>query len=164
MDKLTTAMMQHAQISESTTFFKAYLETFKDVHVPYYLDKMSLFIDEYVISHFEFEEKEVFGTVLERGSRLEKHLIRELQMEHTWLLDKLDGLRDALKHMRTAGDGDAAYTRKTLRGIMQSLVELNEEVIIHAHKEDEQLFPLLRKLNLGIEGFAHSRAMKNSKD
>ena len=94
MDKLTKESQQHGEIFESMTFFKKSSEAFVNTEPPNYIEKLQKFIDEYIISHFEFEEKELFPTILKNGDLKEKHLIRELQIEHIHTLDKIEKFKD----------------------------------------------------------------------
>ena len=68
MDKLIKESQEHGEIFESLTFFKKSLEVFANSETSDFIEKLQKFIDVYIVTHFEFEENELFPTILESGT------------------------------------------------------------------------------------------------
>ena len=145
MDKLTKEAQQHGEIFESMTFFKKSLEAFTNGEAPDYIKKLQKFIDEYIVAHFEFEEKELFPTILESGVPKEKHLIRELQIEHVQALDKVDQFKDFISSYGCQPERDQ------VKEIMDQSRGIIEMILMHARKEDIELSPLLKKYEINLK-------------
>lgn len=140
MDILTKLVSEHKGVGERMSFFKQSISVIDAGKTPNYVRDLSKFFQEYILAHFEFEESEIFSVVLTIGALEEKHIIRILQQEHISVLDKLDKFRDAI--LRSGFHLDANQ--------LNELVFLAREIIDmqvnHAHKEDEELYPILKKL------------------
>ena len=144
MDILTKLVSEHKEVGERMSFFKQSISVIDAEKTPNYVRDLSKFFQEYILAHFEFEESQIFPTVLTIGALEEKHLIRILQQEHISILDKFDKFRDAILHSGFHLDVNQ----------MDELVSLAREIIEmqvnHAHKEDEELYPILKKLGFNL--------------
>lgn len=144
MDKLSKAMQEHAKISESTTFFKESLEIFTERGGTDCIEKIQKFLNDDIIAHFEFEEKKLFLPVLMTGTLKEKHLIRELQIEHIQMLDKIDQLKASILFYNSSA-GKEIRLKKIMASVIGIYGAIYEEFLKHAHKEDAELFPIFKK-------------------
>lgn len=129
---------EHKTISEELSFLKGYL--------PYLYDGQSFdngsrtmdFFDKTVVGHFENEERRLFTIALAGGQPEIKKTVRRLQHEHIDILAKLDTARDiVLKYGYKFPDQGV---KDAFTGALKELMEM---VILHARKEDEELFPYL---------------------
>ena len=145
MDKLTKESQDHGEIFESMTFFEKSLNAFANGEAPDYVEKLQKFIDEYIVEHFNFEEKELFPAILKSGTLKEKHLIRDLQIEHIEALDKTDQFKELISSYGYQPKGDQ------VKEIMEQIKGIIEMVLAHARKEDSELFPLLKKYEINLE-------------
>jgi iron-sulfur cluster repair protein YtfE (RIC family) len=145
MDKLTREAQYHGEFFESLTFFQKSLAALSGDKSEVCLKELNKFFDEHIVDHFKFEEKEIFDVIINLATTEEKHFIRNLQEEHIQLLDKIDRFKDIFAQCETEPEKDK----------LEELVKLSkgmiETMLDHAHKEDTQLFPLLRKYHLNVE-------------
>ncbi len=137
MDKLTRAYLDHGMISEEMTFFEKFLEGVDADDLENYIKRLQRFSDEYIVKHFKFEEEEIFPMILKYGNAKEKEMVQELQDEHARILNKLSGF------METVLGYGSAPTKKQVEEIMLSSRALLELILVHARKEDVELFPNL---------------------
>ncbi len=145
MDKLTKESQEHGEIFESLTFFKKSLEVFANSETSDFIEKFQKFIDEYLVEHFEFEENELFPTILKGGTPKEKHLIRELQLEHDQILGKVDQFKNLISSCGYQPIG------VQIKEIIRYSREIIKMVLQHARKEDKELFPMLRKYEINLK-------------
>lgn len=145
MDKLTKESQEHGETFESLTFFKKSLEVFTNSETSDYVEKFQKFINKYIVAHFEFEENELFPTILKSGTPKEKHLIRELQLEHDQTLGKVDQFKDLI----TSYDYQPIGVR--IKEIMKHSREIIEMMLQHTRKEDKELFPMLKKHKINLK-------------
>ncbi len=145
MDKLTKESQEHGEIFESLTFFKKSLEVFANSETSDYIEKFQKFIDMYIVAHFEFEENELFPAILKNGTMKEKHLIRELQLEHDRTLGKVDQFKDLISSYGYQPIGvQIKEIIKQSRGIIEMMLQ-------HTRKEDMELFPMLKKYEINLK-------------
>ncbi|MCI5166946.1 MAG: hypothetical protein D3903_12850 [Candidatus Electrothrix sp. GM3_4] len=137
MDKLTKAYLDHGMISEEMTFFKKFVEGIDADEVQNYLKRLRRFSDEYITNHFRFEEKEIFPMILKHGDEKEKRMVQRLQEDHVKILKKL------AQFMKEVASYGGLPTEQQIEKIMLSSRELLEMILVHARKEDIQLFPNL---------------------
>lgn len=145
MDKLTKESQEHGEIFESLTFFKKSLEVFANSETLNYIEKFKKFIEEYLVAHFEFEENELFPTILKSGTLKEKHLIRELQLEHNQTLVKVDQFKDLISSYGYQPIG------VQIKEIIKHSREIIEMMLQHTRKEDKELFPMLKKYEINLK-------------
>ncbi len=137
MDKLTRAYLDHGMISEEMTFFKKFVEGMNVDEVENYLTRLRKFSEEYIINHFRFEEEEVFPLILKYGNEKEKKMVHMLQDDHVVILKEL------ARFMKKVASYGVHPTEEEIEDIMRSSRAVLEMVLIHARKEDTQLFPNL---------------------
>ena len=105
-----------------------------------YAGKLKEFIDGYLLGHIEFEENELFPTLLEVGSQKEKKLVKELKQEHIQLLNDIKQFNDLFSSLdyqlkKTVRIKEAHwYSKKIIYTVRQ-----------HARKEDRELLPIIVK-------------------
>ncbi len=145
MDKLTKESQEHGEIFESLTFFKKSLEVFANSETSDFIEKFQKFIDEYLVAHFEFEENELFPTILKSGTVKEKHLIRELQLEHDQVLGKVDQFKDLISSYGYQPIGIQ------IKEIIRCSREIIEMTLQHTRGEDKELFPMLKKYEINLK-------------
>lgn len=145
MDKLTKESQEHGEIFESLTFFKKSLEVFANSETLNYIEKFKKFIEEYLVAHFEFEENELFPTILKSGTLKEKYLIRELQLEHNQTLVKVDQFKDLISSYGYQPIG------VQIKEIIKHSREIIEMMLQHTRKEDKELFPMLKKYEINLK-------------
>lgn len=145
MDKLTKESQEHGEIFESLTFFKKSLEVFANSETLNFIEKFKKIIEEYLVAHFEFEENELFPTILKSGTLKEKHLIRELQLEHNQTLGKVDQFNDLISSYGYQPIG------VQIKEIMKHSREIIEMMLQHTRKEDKELFPMLKKYEINLK-------------
>jgi DUF438 domain-containing protein len=137
MDKLTKAYLDHGMISEEMTFFEKFVEGIDADEVEDYLTRLRKFSEEYIINHFRFEEEEIFPLILKYGNEKEKKMIQMLQDDHAKILKEL------AQFMKKVASYGTYPAREEIEDIMRSSRAVLEMVLVHARKEDTQLFPNL---------------------
>jgi hemerythrin-like domain-containing protein len=142
MDKLTREVHEHDQIVEAMAFFENFLKTITSDDVDHYLARLHQFSDEYIVEHFRFEEQEIFPLILQQGSPEERAFIRELQEDHRKILALLAEFIKVISSYRDHPN------KEEVKNIIKSSETVVSQVIIHARKEDEKLFPALKKYRL----------------
>lgn len=145
MDKLLKEAKEHGEIFEEMTLFKKSLATLSCKQAPNCLKKIKAFFATYIGGHFRFEEKKIFPQLFKICNSKEKNLIRQLQLEHIKILDKLDKMNNLLqKNKRSLGKNQ-----------VDKLLEVSKKVIaltlLHARKEDTRLFPVLKKYRIYLK-------------
>ena len=102
--------------------------------------KVMSFMDIEGRKHFEFEEKVLFPVARKVFPEAKLALLAELESDHKLILEKIDTLRVNVKQ-------HPAMPSKTAREALSTLAgEIMESIILHAHKEDIALFPLVNQL------------------
>ncbi|MCI5222016.1 MAG: hypothetical protein D3924_04930 [Candidatus Electrothrix sp. AR4] len=142
MDKLTRESNDHGKIIESMFFFEKFLEVITSDNAPDYIKRLHQFSDEYIVQHFKFEEEKIFPFVLKKGDAEENELIRELQEEHAHILESLAGFKD------TISSYGSQPTREQVKKILTASEAVISMILVHTRKEDEQLFPTIKKYNI----------------
>lgn len=142
MDKLTREIHEHDQIIEAMAFFENFLKAITSDDVEDYLSRLHQFSDEYIVEHFKFEEQEIFPLILQQGSSAEKAFIRELQEDHRQILASLAEFIKVISSYRDQPD------KEEVKNIIKSSETVVSQVILHARKEDENLFPALKKYRM----------------
>jgi iron-sulfur cluster repair protein YtfE (RIC family) len=118
-------------------FFEKLVEAIESGELENYIENIQFFIDEYIVKHFKFEEEKIFPMIIEHGNPEERTMIQELQHEHAQILNKLDTFKETL----------LCYDSSLLKGDVETIIEASKDIVkmilMHAQKEDEQLFPNL---------------------
>jgi len=140
MDKLTREAQEHGEIFESLIFFEKLIPVLSDKNI----EKFKSFLDEHAEDHFEFEEKEIFPIILDKGTNEEKNLIEELQSQHKEILDMINQLD---KLVSTHGASSSGNNKEK---IMKLNTKIIESLLAHARKEDTDIFPIFKKYGNNI--------------
>ncbi|CAK8723645.1 hypothetical protein KKHLCK_13080 [Candidatus Electrothrix laxa] len=143
MDKLTREVHEHGKILESIVFFDKFLKTITSDDAENYTTRLHQFSDEYIVQHFDFEEKEIFPLILQQGSPEEKGFIEELQNDHEQILASLAEFREII-----ALYDPQPPTREQVKNIIKSSEAVISQILVHARKEDKRLFPLLKRYEM----------------
>ena len=99
-----------------------------------------VFIKDIVITHFEWEERNVFPVALVIGDLKIKQIVRDLQKQHIDAMARFDVIRDlALKH------GFSFPDENTKSKFVDTMKEMIEIVLQNARLEDEALYPFLKE-------------------
>ncbi|WP_339137528.1 MAG: hemerythrin domain-containing protein [Candidatus Electrothrix sp. GW3-4] len=140
MDKLSREVFEHGKVLEELYFFDNYTKVFSRVSCEDYLEKINTFLDEFVIEHFEFEEKEIFPFILEKCNRYyEEKMIQELRDEHLIILEHVAEFKAQIKPLTSRLNSEIFCK------ILLLSQPLRREIMSHARKEDEQLLPAIKK-------------------
>lgn len=134
MDKITKEALMHGKVFEALEVFQKTSSIFSIGVERSDIEDFKKFINEYR-EHLIFEENELFPIILAKGAKNEKELIQKLQEEHGQTLGMINQF-------------DKLFAQQ-LEKVTHELVELIKEIIEtmqkHGHKEDEKLFPVLKK-------------------
>lgn len=137
MDKLTKLSCDHSYLSERMAFFEKLVEAIESNDLTRYIAKIQFFIDEYIVNHFKYEEENIFPLIIQHGSPEEKAMVQELQQEHAQILSELDIFKERLLRY------DSSLSEKDVEEIIQASRGIVKMILLHAQKEDDQLFPNL---------------------
>jgi hemerythrin-like domain-containing protein len=137
MDKLTKLCFDHSYLSERMAFFEKLIEAIESNDLKSYIKKLHFFTEEYIVNHFKFEEEQIFPMIIQHGSQEEKKMVQELHLEHAQILGELDTFQKKLLHY------DSSISKKDVEEIVQASRGIVKMILLHAQKEDEQLFPNL---------------------
>jgi hemerythrin-like domain-containing protein len=118
-------------------FFEKLVEAIESGKLDNYIENIQFFIDEYIVKHFKFEEEKIFPMIIQHGSPEERAMIQELQQEHVQILNELDTFRERLLCY------NSSLLKKDVEKIIGSSKGIVKMILMHAQKEDEQLFPNL---------------------
>ncbi len=139
-DPMERLITEHRDVSE-------YLDTLKEVRGFLYgtsawkdSESIESFFVRRVVSHFAFEEGEIFSRLLS-GIALGKagELIAELQDEHAGIQEIFEEFR-AARSESAAGSGADADVK--LYSIGRNLID---KLLTHAAREDDELMPVIRE-------------------
>lgn len=144
MDKLTKAVLDHESMNETMAVFKKHMSIVDSEKTPNYVKNLSNFFQEYIIAHFDFEEKDIFPTVLAVGELKRKHLIRLMQEEHILILDRVDEFKDLVLKYGFHPD------EKQMEELVNLSREIIEMVFSHTRKEDKELYPFLKDIDFNF--------------
>lgn len=145
MDTITRHAQSHGEIFEALTFFNKAIAVMQKDQMPEFIAKISKLFEEDIVNHFKTEEKEIFSVVLSCGKLLEKRMVRSLQREHIEVLEKIDQFKDmVLKCGLKPNEAQA----KELASLNKDIIET---MLSHSHREDKELFPLLKEIGCRIE-------------
>lgn len=101
--------------------------------------KVANFFDVEVRKHFEIEEKVLFPLLREVFPGDKRGIVDNIELEHEPILRKVNELVNAAKEHSISA---TKVTRVQMAEISGSLLEM---LVPHAHKEDVELFPLIKK-------------------
>ncbi len=139
MDKLIKIAQEHDEYSRVMSLMNKSLGTIASGGSPPLIERLKKFIDEYLVAHFEFEENELFPTILKIGSQKEKKLIRDLQIEHFSILGKIAQFNDLF--FSSGYHSKELVQIKEIHWYSKKIIYM---VIQHARKEDQELLPILK--------------------
>ncbi len=144
MDKITKASKDHVMVNESLTIFKNGLQALSHKKPLDRLNKLNIFFQKNAVPHFDFEEKEIFPTILKIGEKEDKHLIRNLQQEHITILDQFDQFNDSISNLKLRID------EKEIQKLIETGKKIIKMILGHAREEDRKVFPSLEKYKIEL--------------
>lgn len=134
----------HKRILEEMLMLKSLLPYLNDERSYDNLRKVMDFFKEKVLSHFDWEEAEVFPVALAVGDLEFKKIVRELQQEHIAIIGKFDVLTDIiLKH----GFSFDEEVKGSFIGVSREMIEM---MFKHSRKEDAEFYPYLEQKDVRI--------------
>lgn len=136
---------KHSQFSEEIELLKSILPCLHDKDACTNIRKATNFFKDNIVPHFDDEEP-LFKVALIIGDMKIKEIVRNLQHEHISMLsiwDKINGL--VLKHGYSFSD---EKTKEEFAILVNRMLEF---IILHARKEDEELFPYLEDKGANID-------------
>jgi iron-sulfur cluster repair protein YtfE (RIC family) len=144
MDKLIKASRDHEKISETFGFFLKSFHAQSTDEEENLTEKFSKFLDDYVIEHFKFEEREIFPLIMKKGMEEEKVLISKLEKQHIQIFKIVNQFKKlSSKCDLHPPEGECNKLKELTRKII-------EMVFKHALQEDEELFPVLKKYEVNL--------------
>jgi hemerythrin-like domain-containing protein len=143
---LDKAKKEHKQISEEMELLKISLPYLNKEESYNNVRKVINFFKEHGLSHFEYEEREIFPIALAIGDLEIKQIVRELQQQHIIIISKFDIIIDIIsKH------GFSFHDERTKNKFIEVSKEMLGLILQHAHKEDTELFPYLEDRGIDIK-------------
>ncbi len=138
-DVLTKEAQQHGHISEMMAFFQRSYPLVNKGKTLGHMLALNTFFKEYVVDHFNYEEKNVFPRVCERGTAEEKRFVESLISDHALILTDVNNF---FLLFRKAEADPSSELFDQLESVSQKIIV---RVIRHASREDADLFPLIQK-------------------
>lgn len=136
----------HKKISEEMIMLGDLLPYLGDEKAYDNLSRVMDFFKQRVLSHFDWEEAQVFPIALAVGELDFKKTIRELQQEHIGIIAKFDVLAEIiLKHGFSFED---EMVKNEFISVSREMIEM---MFKHARKEDTDFFPYLERKNIKIK-------------
>ncbi|MCI5125653.1 MAG: hemerythrin domain-containing protein [Candidatus Electrothrix sp. AR5] len=140
MDKLIREAHEHGKILESMVFFEKFLKAITSEDAENYTERLHQFSDEYIVQHFKFEEQELFPVIHQKGSSGEREFIEELREDHEQILVSLAKFKEIISLY-----DPQPPTTEQVKKIIKASEAVISQILVHARKEDEKLFPALKK-------------------
>jgi hemerythrin-like domain-containing protein len=140
MDVIESLIAGHREVAERKDVMQKLARNINDD--AFFWDdafKVVRFFNVEVKKHFQIEEKVLFPAMKRICPPEHCGIIEEIEAEHAPILEQVDKLEKiAEKHSASPGK----QTREELAGTAGKIMEMT---ILHAHKEDTILFPLIKK-------------------
>lgn len=136
--RLDNIKKMHIQFPEEIDILKKSLpylyedESFNDVK------KVIKFFEEDITMHFKAEEDYLFPVALVIGDLKIKKIVRDLQKEHIDVFSEMDKIKDIV-----IKPGFSFKDKEVRDEFVRISKNALEKIIIHARKEDNELFPYL---------------------
>ena len=146
MDKITREAKEHDDIMEFIAIYQGALAEISYRGPWNRIKELHNFLNDRIPPHFEFEEKEIFPSLMEKGMDKEKRLVQELLTEHTQIRDKLAKFDTLLSEYSSPPKEEETY--KLSKKVNEILITILE----HAQAEDKKLFPILQEFEIDLKG------------
>lgn len=141
MDPLLNLSEAHRKIAEMPLMYQKILTTVNFIDVVEYVKSLNKLFRETISPHFDFEETQIFPTFISEGDAELGSLISILLQEHKQIMEKLAQVNKLSIKLQS----DTNTTQKEKDKLVSLCTEITQKLTEHAHKEDEKLFPYLRK-------------------
>jgi hemerythrin-like domain-containing protein len=135
----------HAKHSEQMILLKnslPYLNNKKNLEN---IEQVVDFFKQKMMTHFQWEEREVFPTALALGDLEFKKMIRQLQIEHIRMIGGFDVLVDIVLH-----HGFHFEDENLKKQFVTTASDIIETVLHHAQVEDTRLYSFLRTQGVSL--------------
>jgi hemerythrin-like domain-containing protein len=140
MDPLIRLIKDHEKVSEFLEDMREVMSFLHDKEAWSKVKPIEDFFQQYIIAHFEFEEKIVFPAILSKAATPETiKLILELQREHGIILAKLEEFQRIVSNSVIPVD---EKTSAELNFVARKIIDI---LLMHASKEDDNMLPILEK-------------------
>ncbi len=140
VDPLKRLIKDHEEVSEYLENFKEILGFLHNGEAWKKIKPIENFFKKNVRSHFEFEEKIIFPTILLEAATPESiKLILELQREHGSILKELEEFQNIVSKSTVPLDKEMSDRLNVVGRV------IIDSILLHASKEDDKLLPILRK-------------------
>jgi len=133
-DKIIKEAKDHQDIYEALIIFRE-LTDIDTIDRTMDFKKLQKFFNDLLLPHFKNEEDDIFPVIVKFGTDAERAIVDELKLEHTQM-------SEGIEYFDRAFSGDAGADSEKLKEIVRPVLW---QVLKHAHKEDEFLFPCLKK-------------------
>lgn len=139
MELITQLSRKHEEVCEEAIVLRSAVSAIGDSDkAGSSLKNLDSFLQRGIFPHFDFEEQKVFPVLLKSATEEEKQLIRALQEEHASILSKIE--RFTVLNSKYKSEP----SRKLLEELSGAGKDIIDALILHARKEDKELFPILK--------------------
>ncbi|MDD5730781.1 MAG: hemerythrin domain-containing protein [Candidatus Omnitrophica bacterium] len=142
MDKITKALINHKEV---LGIFDSLYEHLSSVSVdksPEYIKKLHGLLHRDIAIHFKFEEEQIFAAIKGVGGQETEKMVNGLLNEHKAIINKIKEFEDESVKAGPPWNADK------LREISELGRNIIDMITVHARREDEEFFPLVKKLNV----------------
>lgn len=136
----------HAKQSEQMMLLKSSMPYLNDKKNLENVERVVDFLKDKVITHFQWEEREVFPTALALGDLEFKKIIRQLQIEHIRMIGGFDVLVDIVLH-----HGFHFEDENLKKQFVSASSDIIETMLHHAQTEDDHLYSFLRNQGVSLK-------------
>ncbi|OGS39296.1 MAG: hypothetical protein A2551_06980 [Elusimicrobia bacterium RIFOXYD2_FULL_34_30] len=139
MDIIEKLIAGHHEVKERVDILSKVVKTLdSDAFIWDNVLKISSFFDKEVKEHFKLEEKVLFPIMKKVLPKEKQEILKEIELEHKPILKMLEEFKKiAEKHSNLS----SRLIRENFIAISHDIIE---NLIAHARKEDENLFPLIK--------------------
>jgi len=145
MDKITREAKEHDDIMEFIAIYQGALAEISYRGPWNRIKELQNFLNDHIPPHFEFEEKEIFPILMEKGMDKEKRLVQELLTEHTQIRDKLAKFDTLLSEYSSPPKEEETHK------LNEKVNEILRIILEHAQAEDKKLFPILQEFEIDLK-------------
>jgi len=133
-DKILKEAKDHGDIYEALIIFRDLTEIDNSGGTMDFR-KLQNFFNDLILPHFKNEEDDIFPVIVKSGTDAERAIVDELKSEHIHMSKEIERFDHAVGW---AAEADAEKLKEIVRPLLWQLLK-------HAHKEDEFIFPCLKK-------------------
>ncbi len=120
------------------------IKIMKDDLSPAYIRRLNELFHRDIREHLGFEENQLFPMLVNKGKQEAQDIISVFEAEHKDIRDKINKFDQEISRVE-----EVSYTCD-LSGVMDLSRSIIEMLIAHARKEDNELYPLMKKLGIKL--------------